>query len=63
MPTEIGRDEVQVLFNDGAQVVDVRPQVEFEEEHIAGAIHLPLRSIDAASVASNLKRDVTVIFY
>ena len=41
----------------------MRPQAEFDDEHIAGAIFLPLKSIDASSVGSNLKRDVSVIVY
>ncbi|MEO8293659.1 MAG: rhodanese-like domain-containing protein [Actinomycetota bacterium] len=46
MPTTIGRDEVQRLLRLGAQLVEVLPAQEYEEEHIAGAINIPLRRID-----------------
>ena len=43
MPTPIRRDEVQRLIRDeGAQLVEVLPPPEYEEEHIEGAINIPL---------------------
>jgi len=47
MPTEIRRAEVQRLLTKGAQLVDVLPRKEHEEEHLPGAISLPLRRIEA----------------
>lgn len=44
---EIDRHEVQRLLEAGAQLVDVLPAEEFEEERIAGSIGIPLRRIDA----------------
>jgi len=46
MPTEIDRHEVQRLVAAGAQLVDVMPTAEWEESHIAGAVHVPLRKLD-----------------
>ena len=46
MPEEIGRREVQRLLDEGAQLVEVLPREEFEEEHLPGAISIPLRRID-----------------
>jgi rhodanese-related sulfurtransferase len=46
MPKEIDRVEVQRLMEAGAQVVEVLPPKEFEEEHLPGAINLPLRRIE-----------------
>lgn len=46
MPTPIGRDEVRRLMARGAQLVEVLPADEYEEEHLAGAISIPLRRID-----------------
>jgi len=46
MPRSIGRDEVQHLLDQGAQLVEVLPAEEFEDEHIAGAVNIPLRKID-----------------
>ena len=46
MPKGIDRDEVQRLLSEGAQLVEVLPREEYEEEHLPGAIHLPLRRIE-----------------
>jgi rhodanese-related sulfurtransferase len=47
MPTEIGREDVQRLVADGAQLVEVLGAEEYEAEHLTGAINIPLRRIDA----------------
>jgi rhodanese-related sulfurtransferase len=46
MPKRIDRFEVQRLLQAGAQLVEVLPPEEYEEEHIPGAISLPLRRIE-----------------
>ena len=46
MPRPIERDEVRRLLDGGAQLVEVLPAEEFEEEHLPGAINIPLRRID-----------------
>ncbi len=47
MPTSIDRDEVRRLIADEtAQLVEVLPAKEFGEEHIAGAINIPLKELD-----------------
>jgi rhodanese-related sulfurtransferase len=43
---EVSRQEVQKLMDQGAQVVDVLPREEFLEEHLPGAISLPLRKLE-----------------
>jgi rhodanese-related sulfurtransferase len=52
MPTEIDRTQVPKLVERGAQLVEVLPTDEYEEEHLPGAISLPLRRLetDAARV-------------
>jgi phage shock protein E len=50
MPTAIDRDQVQELLQQGAQLVEVLPEDEFEDEHVPGAINIPLKTIDADSV-------------
>jgi len=50
MPTPIDRDQVQELIQQGAQLVEVLPEDEFEDEHLPGAINIPLKTIDADSV-------------
>jgi rhodanese-related sulfurtransferase len=47
MPTEIhDLNLVRTLIDEGAQVVDVLPREEFEEDHLPGAVNLPLRRIE-----------------
>lgn len=46
MPKGIGRDEVQRLLSEGAQLVEVLPREEYEEEHLPGAINIPIPRID-----------------
>jgi rhodanese-related sulfurtransferase len=42
----IGRAELQVLIEKGAQIVEVLPRAEYDEDHLPGAINLPLRKIE-----------------
>src|SRR5438034_218124 len=44
---EIGRAELQRLVASGAQLVEVLPAKEYEEDHLLGAINLPLRKLEA----------------
>jgi rhodanese-related sulfurtransferase len=46
VPREIDREEVQRLVAEGAQLVEVLPPSEYKEDHLPGAISLPLRRID-----------------
>ena len=62
MPTEIGRDEVRRLVDGGAQLVDVLPAKEYGDEHLAGAINIPLKTLDRWTTAQ-LERDRPVIVY
>ena len=60
MPTHIGRDDVQRLVAEGAQLVEVLPKAEFDKQHLPGA-SLPLRKIDAGiqgAVGSSADRRV-----
>lgn len=47
MAREIDREQVRRLMARGAQVVDVLPAREYGEDHLPGAINLPLRQIEA----------------
>ncbi len=62
MPIDIQHDDVQRLVAAGAQLVDVLPRAEYDTEHIAGAINIPLKELDAQSTAI-LDRDRPVIVY
>jgi len=64
MPTEIDRHQVQRLMADGAQLVDVMPRAEWEESHIAGAVHVPLKKLnDLAPERLDAGRAVIVYCY
>ena len=62
MPQTIDRAEVQRLLTEGAQLVDVLPAEEYREEHIPGAIHMPLRKIESEASAK-LDRGRPIIVY
>jgi rhodanese-related sulfurtransferase len=62
LPEEIRRHEVQRLVEAGAQLVEVLPSPEYEEEHLPGAIHLPLKYIDARATTV-LDRNRPVVVY
>jgi rhodanese-related sulfurtransferase len=58
----IRRDEARRLLTEGAQLVDVMPREEYEEEHIAGAINIPLKELNRET-ARQLDRSRPVIVY
>ncbi len=62
MPTAIGRDALARLVEAGAQLAEVLPQDEYDEEHLPGALHLPLKSLTRESAAV-LDRTRPVIVY
>jgi rhodanese-related sulfurtransferase len=62
VPTKIFRDEVRALLEEGAQLVDVLPREEYEDEHLPGAINIPLKELDRGTTAK-LRRDAPVIVY
>jgi Rhodanese-like domain len=49
MPTTIDRDELRRLVSDDqAQLVEVLPRAEYDEEHLPGAISVPLKQFDVS---------------
>ena len=62
MPHDIDRTSVQRLIERGAQIVDVLPAAEYTEQHLPGAISIPLRQLNASTTAA-LQRDRPVIVY
>lgn len=46
MPQDVTREELQQLVDRGAQLVEVLPDKEYEEDHLPGAINLPLRRLE-----------------
>ena len=62
MPHSIARDEVQRPLEEGAQLVEVLPRQEYEEEHLPGAINIPLKELNRET-AAQLNREAPVIVY
>jgi rhodanese-related sulfurtransferase len=63
MPTPIDRDEVQRLVRrEEAQLVEVLPADEYEDEHLPAAINIPLKGLDGESTRE-LDRLRPVIVY
>lgn len=62
MPREIHREEVRGLVDRGAQLVEVLPANEYREDHLPGAISLPLRRLESEA-GSLLVRDRPIVVY
>jgi rhodanese-related sulfurtransferase len=60
-PKEVSREEAQKLIDDGAQLVDVRVDHEWEAGRIAGATHLPLAEL--AQRADEIDKERPVVLY
>jgi rhodanese-related sulfurtransferase len=61
MAQEIDRDRVRHFMAAGAQIVDVLPAREYAEDHLPGAISLPLRKIETeASKVLDVTRAIVV---
>ena len=51
MPTAVTREEVLRLIEEhDAQLVEVLPQAEFDEEHLDAALHLSLKQLGPRTV-------------
>jgi rhodanese-related sulfurtransferase len=63
MPTDITVDEARrLLRDDDALLVEALPREEYEEEHIAGAVSIPLKALTPDAV-KGIDRDRPVIVY
>jgi rhodanese-related sulfurtransferase len=60
MTTSVGTDDVKRLVAEGAQLVDVLPAETYHQEHIHGAINLPLAEVDSATDRLDPSRPVVV---
>lgn len=53
MPRDIEPERLRQLVEKGQlQLIEVLPETEYAEEHIAGAINIPLKSMNRSSVAA-----------
>jgi rhodanese-related sulfurtransferase len=49
MVTRIDLAQLQELLADGALLIEVLPGAEYSEEHLPGAVNLPLKELTAAT--------------
>jgi rhodanese-related sulfurtransferase len=62
MAARVTAEQVRELVDRGGQLLEVLPREEYEEQHLPGAISLPLKELDAEAV-SGLSRDKAAIVY
>jgi rhodanese-related sulfurtransferase len=62
MPDPILYPQLQQLLDEGAQLVEVLPEDEYAEDHLPGAINLPLKALDADATADLDKRKAVVVY-
>jgi len=62
MREKIDYPRLRELLDEGAQLVEVLPAEEYEEEHLPGAISIPLKKLDAETTAK-LDKSKPVIVY
>jgi len=63
MATPVRRDEVRrLLLAEEAQLIEVLPEAEYEDEHLPRAINIPLKRLDAGTTR-RLDRARPVIVY
>ena len=62
MVEQITYPRLRELLDASAQLVEVLPEQEFAEEHLPGAINLPLKQLGVDSVAA-LDRAKAVVVY
>ncbi len=63
MPESVSRNEVErLLSEEDALLIEVLPSQEYEDEHIARAINIPLKRLDREST-SNLVKSRPIVVY
>jgi rhodanese-related sulfurtransferase len=62
MPTRIEIGELRSLLDRGAQLVEVLPQEEYDEEHLPGAVNVPVKVLDAQTTAQLDKKNPVIVY-
>lgn len=62
MPKEIRLEEMRRLVDEDAQVVEVLPTDEYTEEHLPGAVNIPLKTLNDDTAARLDKRRPVVVY-
>jgi rhodanese-related sulfurtransferase len=52
MPRKLDREQLRRLLEQRTQLVETLPAREYEQEHLPGAISLPLRRIETEATAT-----------
>ena len=60
--TPVDLRDLRRLLENGGQLVEVLPPQEYGEQHLPGAVNIPLKDLDAASTA-RLDRSRPVVVY
>jgi rhodanese-related sulfurtransferase len=62
MASRIEIDRLRELLDAGAQLVEVLPEEEYEEEHLPGAISIPLKTLDEETTAGLDRRNPVIVY-
>ena len=62
MATAVDRARLQQLLDEDSQLVEVLPRAEYEDEHLPGAINIPLKALNAETTR-HLERVQPVVVY
>ncbi len=62
MPQSIDLAAVRRLLDRGAQLVDVLPPAEYADEHLPGAISIPLKSLTAGTTGQLDRRKPVIVY-
>jgi rhodanese-related sulfurtransferase len=62
MSGHIEINRLKELLDAGAQLVEVLPEEDYEDEHLPGAINIPIKTLDADTTAQ-LDRSRPVVVY
>jgi rhodanese-related sulfurtransferase len=62
MPSGIDAERVRELVAQRAQLVEVLPELEFRDEHLPGAVNVPLKKLDAETTAELDRRKAIIVY-
>lgn len=62
MPTSIDLSDLKRLLDEGVQLVDVLASDEYADQHLPGAVNIPLKALDADSVARLDRRKPVAVY-
>ena len=62
MVEQIGNARLRELLDAGAQLVEVLPRAEYDDEHLPGAVNIPLKELDGGTAARLDRRSAVVVY-